>query len=110
MKIKQSGLTFTRKVRTELAATFQPEGFVVDFRLVIVNEGRGKDWTVTLEDWDCATGAIGIFSSQADAMAALDEFIPLAMQAYKEKHAKYGHMPTITRESDGTLQVKLEEF
>ena len=78
-------------------------GFHVELSWETDREG----WDMSLIDYDDSCGATACFATEAEAMASFDEFLPLALRAYEEKHAKYGRMPVISRGLDGRLMVTL---
>lgn len=77
------------------------------FRVIIENYDNLPKWVVSLVDYDDATGAVGVFSSEKEALDNIEGFLELAVPAYEQKHAKRGRMPVISLDG-GRLTVVIE--
>lgn len=95
-------MDFTRETTTTLTAELKH-----DFSIVIHNDNGLPRWTVSLVDYDNATGAVGVFSSEKEAIDNLEGFLNLAMPAYEQKHAKCGRMPVISLD-EGKLAIVIK--
>jgi hypothetical protein len=92
-------LEFTRDVTITRTARYG------HFFIVIENVEPGGEWTTRLIDYDDNIGAVGVFSTESEAVGRVKEFLELAIPAYAEKHAKYGRMPVIKANADGILEM-----
>lgn len=102
-------MNFHREVETTITLTQHPRWKYGS--LVLHNKNHEPEWHLQLIDYDGATGATGVFTSEQEAMDNLDGFLDLALRAYDAKYAKYPHKygyPTIQLK-DGKLVMTLEK-
>ncbi len=81
----------------------------VNHYLEVVIEKTSEDerWKMMIVDYDSATGAIAYFDNLIEALDSFESFLPLAIEAYEKKCAKYGEIPVIRQNSFGNFFIDL---
>jgi len=74
---------------------------------VIVRTSEDEQWNMVLLDYDDACGAIAYFDDLIEALDSYESFLPLALEAYEKKYAKYGEIPVIRQNSNGNFFIDL---
>jgi hypothetical protein len=74
----------------------------------VIEKSKDDDqWKMMLVDYDDSCGAIAYFDYLHEALDSYESFLLLAIDAYEKKYAKYGNVPVIRMNQDGSFYVDL---